>query len=124
MTQVITPAETVADVTTKVINVEQRSEFAIQLPNKTWWRKLSLRRMDPDGASPSIFHNRAVAEDELFDLIGQAREVYGIGRSYAPRLMFRNVQISTNGVMAGSWRPVTALAKASATAAEAEQVQR
>ncbi|WP_067475066.1 hypothetical protein [Nocardia amamiensis] len=88
----------------------QRFQYAIQLPNGQWWRKLSLRLSAPAGTEPSIFHNRARAEEELYDVIGMARTVFGVRTSdYQPRLMVRTLQISPRGATFGPWLPVSAL---------------
>ncbi|MGY5210017.1 hypothetical protein [Nocardia gipuzkoensis] len=88
----------------------QRFEWAIQLPNKQWWRKLSQRLSAPAGTEPSIFHSRARAEEELYDVIGMARTVFGVRTSdYQPRLMVRTMQISPSGATFGPWLPASAL---------------
>ncbi|MGV9336643.1 hypothetical protein [Nocardia sp. NPDC003726] len=95
--------------------VRHRAEWAIELPNKQWWRKPSLRAIDPNGTDPSVFHSRRPASDELLDVIEQAVTVYGVRRrDYRPRLMVRAVVIGSAGVTTGPWQPSSTLAAAKA----------
>ncbi|MEU4841750.1 hypothetical protein [Nocardia testacea] len=98
--------------------VQQRAEWAIELPDGKWWRKLSLRLIDPDGTGPSVFHIKGRAADELVDVIGQVTDDYGvIEGEYRPRLMVRNIQISATGVTTGPWRPASSLPTSSSSEA-------
>ena len=86
---------------------QQLAEWAIQLPNGIWWRKLSTRVADPNGTDPTVFHDRPHAEDEMVDVIGQAVTDFGATEQhYQPRLMVRSLVLAASGtVTRGAWRP-------------------
>ncbi|MEV6281029.1 hypothetical protein [Nocardia sp. NPDC051832] len=95
------------------VPTQLREEFAILLPRGRWWRKLSLRLADPDGRSPSVFHSREAAENEMFDVTMQARTVFGARRrDYRLRLMVRNVR---PGLTTSPWRPADLVADTTKT---------
>ncbi|MFB7837804.1 hypothetical protein ACWIGW_44150 [Nocardia brasiliensis] len=89
-----------------------REEFAILLPRGRWWRSLSLRLADPDGRGPSIFHSRQSAENEMVDVTGIARTVFGVRRrDYRLRLMIRTVRVDDSGTaIASPWRAANLIA--------------
>ncbi|MBF6302289.1 hypothetical protein IU459_32820 [Nocardia amamiensis] len=82
-------------------------QYAIKLPNGRWWRKLSTRLASPNHTTPTVFHDRARAADEMFDVIGQAVGDYGVRpEDYTPQLMAREVLIRGNEISTGPWYPV------------------
>ncbi|MFE3195938.1 hypothetical protein ACFXHA_43550 [Nocardia sp. NPDC059240] len=87
------------------------AEWAIKLPRGTWWRKLSTRVADPNGTTPTVFHDRGRAEDELFDLTCQAVSQFGVRRrDYQPTLMVRSVATTSDGILTvGQWRTAAPL---------------
>lgn len=87
------------------------AEWAIKLPRGTWWRKLSTRVADPNGTTPTVFHSRGRAEDELFDLTCQAVSQFGVRRrDYQPTLMVRSVVTTSGGTRTvGEWRTAAPL---------------
>lgn len=84
-----------------------RFEYAIRLPSDAWWRALTTRCLDPEGTEPTVYGTPGAAEDELADVIGMARSVYGVGGQYRPRIEVRRVSVSASGsVSLGAWCPL------------------
>jgi hypothetical protein len=83
-------------------------QYAIKLPNGRWWRKVSTRVASPNHTTPTVFHDRPRAADEMFDVIGQAIGDYGVSpENYQPQLMVREVIIRGDDTSFGLWHPVT-----------------
>ncbi|MET9030498.1 hypothetical protein ABZW96_33505 [Nocardia sp. NPDC004168] len=79
-------------------------QYAIKLPNGRWWRKVSTRLASPNHTTPTVFHDRARAADEMFDMTAQAIDDYG-PKDYQPQLMVREVVIRGNEISTGPWYP-------------------